>query len=91
MEILLVDFNMVRFSGFKMVRFRVSKNAVGVVPPKRHQSIPPDWVALDVTTFEYAFVFGDLELYGLQGRDPPIKPEKLVLFIHVGQSVTVPA
>ena len=72
-------FHMVRFSGFKMVRFRVSKNVLGVVPAKRHQSIPPDWVALGATTFEHAFV--DLELYGLQRRDPPIKPEKLVLLI----------
>ena len=42
---------------FEVVRLRVSKSALQVVPAKhRHQKIPPDWVKA-VTTF--AFVFGE--------------------------------
>ena len=56
-------------------RFQDGTVALGVVPAKqRHQRIPPGWVAQGVTTFEYAFVFGDLELHGFQSRDPPISP-----------------
>ena len=60
---------------FKVVRLKVYKNTLEVVPPKQgHQRIPPDWVAQGVTTFEYAFFFRDLDLHGFPSLDPPISP-----------------
>ena len=44
--------------------------SLGYAAKQGLQRIPPDWVAQDVTTFEYAFVFGDLELHGVPSRDP---------------------
>ena len=45
---------------FEVVRLRVSKSGLGVLPARhRHQRFPPDWVVKNVTTFKYAFVFGE--------------------------------
>ena len=44
----------------EVVQFKIRKSTLGVVPAwHRRLKIPPDWVVKGVTSFEYAFAFGE--------------------------------